>query len=289
MQTQPNVILTMLLVFSATAPLLGQATEPPSTGWRRLGEFGQPSTAVPADPLPSSTTLTLPAGTWITVRVDQPLSSDRNQPGDSFTATLAQPLVANGRVIARRGQTVGGVVAQAEKAGRAKGTSRLGLELTELSLLDGRQIQVKTRLMERRGDTSVGRDLGAIGTTTGIGAAIGAAADGGFGAGMGAIAGAAASTIGVLLTRGRATEVYPEAPLTFRLEVPVSIAAEYAAAFPPVAQEDYEQRSLHREGPSLGPPRPAYYGSYYPPFFYGPSFFLYSGPRFYHRGYYRRW
>ncbi|MBI3694831.1 MAG: hypothetical protein HY238_08335, partial [Acidobacteria bacterium] len=142
----------MLLAFSVSGALAGQAQEPnppdqpPSTGWRRLGEFGQPAAAAPADPLPPSSPLTLPAGTWITVRVDQPLSSDRNQPGDAFTATLAQPLVVNGRVIARRGQTVGGVVGEAEKAGRVKGTSRLGLEITELSLADGRQIQVKTRL-----------------------------------------------------------------------------------------------------------------------------------------------
>ena len=296
MRTQRNWIFSLLLAFSvgAAVPARAQESDPPaqspSSGWRRLGEFGQPTPTVPADPLPPSSTLTLPAGIWITVRVDQPLSSDRNQSGDAFTATLAQPLVVNGRVIARRGQTVGGVVAQAEKAGRVKGTSRLGVELTEIGFVDGRQIQVKTRLMERRGDTSVGRDVGAVGATTGIGAAIGAAADGGFGAGMGAIAGAAASAIGVLVTRGRATEVYPEDPVTFRLEAPVAISAENAEAFPPVTQEDYERRSLNRERPTLGPPNASpYYSYYYPPFFYGPSFLFYSGPRFYHRGFYRRW
>src|SRR5207244_6434140 len=106
-------------------------------------------------------TLTLPAGSWITVRLDEWLSSDRNRPGDAFTATLAQPLVANGRVIARRGQTVGGVVASAENAGRVKGTSRLGLELTELSLVDGRQLQSKTTLLQNGGGTCAGRDVGA--------------------------------------------------------------------------------------------------------------------------------
>src|SRR5207244_729697 len=171
-------------------------------------------------------TLTLPAGSWITVRLDEWLSSDRNRPGDAFTATLSQPLIANGRVIARRGQTVGGVVATAEKAGRVKGTSRLGLELTELSLVDGRQIQIKTTLLQSGGGTSVGRDVGAVGTTTAVGATIGAVADGGFGAGMGAIAGAAASAIGVLVTRGRPTVVYPEDVLTFRTKAPVTVSVE---------------------------------------------------------------
>lgn len=38
------------------------------------------------------------------------LSSDHNQPGQVFTATLTEPLVANGFVVARHGQTVEGRV-----------------------------------------------------------------------------------------------------------------------------------------------------------------------------------
>lgn len=264
----------------------------------------------PMDGPPPPAQLTLAAGSWITVRVNQPLSSDRNQPGDSFTATLAQPLIANGFVIARRGQTVAGRVAEAIKAGHVKGTSRLGLQLTELSIVDGQQIPLRTQLVDRRGDTSIGRDVGAVATTTGVGAAIGAAADGGFGAGMGAIAGAGASIIGVLVTRGRATEVYPEMTLTFRLEAPVSISTERSEqAFQTVGQEDYEQRGLDRQRQPQLRPRPSLYGGgyygpgyygpgygpyLYSPFFYGPSISFYAGRGFYGRGFYgrgygRRW
>ena len=294
MPTQQKWIFTLLLAFSLGEALPGYAQEsnapeePSSTGWHRFGE------SAPTDAPPSSPTLTLPAGTWIAVRADETLSSDHNEPGDTFTATLSQPLIANGRVIARRGQTVGGVVASAEKAGRVKGTSRLGLELTELSLVDGRQIQIRTTLMQSGGGTSVGRDIGAVGTTTAVGATIGAVADGGFGAGMGAIAGAAASAIGVLVTRGRPTVVYPEDLLTFRTEAPLTVSVESREdVFQPVRQDDYEQRTLSRPAP---PPPYPYYGGYYPPYFYGPSFYLYSGPRYFYRGGYghggysrRRW
>lgn len=291
MQTEHRWILLSVLAFSLTQAMpgfaqeLSPATAPSPGGWRKFEQ------APPPDPQPLPSQLTLPAGTWITIRVDEPLSSDHNQPGDTFTATLVQPLVANGRVVARRGQTVAGVVAQAEKAGRAKGTSRLELQLTELGLVDGRQVQVKTRLMERRGDTSVGRDAAAIGTTTGVGAMIGAAADGGFGAGMGAIAGAAASTIGVLFTRGKPTVVYPEDALTFRLEAPVVISTEASPdAFLPVTQEDYQQKpTFQRRASSARPPSlyygyygyPYYYDYFYSPYFWGPSFYYYSGPRFF--------
>jgi hypothetical protein len=245
------------------------------------------------DPGPRPHDLTLQAGSWITVRVDQPLSSDHNQQGDAFTATLVKPLVADGFVIARAGQTIAGRVTDAEKAGRVKGTSRLGLQLTEISLVDGQQKPLRTQLIERQGNTSVGRDVGAVATTTGVGAAIGAAADGGFGAGMGAIAGAGASVIGVLLTRGHATVVYPESVLTFRLEAPLTVSTDRSyEAFQPVGQQDYNYRSqnLHPRGPSLyGPPSPYYYGGYPYPYFYGgPSFFFFGGSRFGH-GFHRRW
>jgi hypothetical protein len=295
MRSQAKWILGLFLTAGLVLPALAQNADPPdqapaSGGWRRLGGSGDPGpAAAPQAPYPAGPSgpseVTVPAGTWISIRVNQVLSSDHNQPGDAFMGTLAQPIIANGLVIARRGQTVAGVVAVAEKAGRVKGTSRLGLELTEISLVDGRQMPVRSRLMEYSGGTSMGRDAAAIGTTTAVGAAIGAVADGGFGAGMGAIAGAAASTIGVLATRGRATEVYPEAPLTFRLEAPLTVSA---GAFPPVGPQDYEQGNLAQRRPTMRGAPPPYYGGYgygypypyyYSPYYYGygPSFFFYGG------------
>jgi hypothetical protein len=187
---------------------------------------------------------------------------------------------------------VTGVVSEAHKAGRTEGTSRLGLELTEMQLADGRQVQVRTRLMQRRGDTSYGRDAAAIGVTTATGAAIGGAVDGGFGAGIGAAAGAVASTIGVLLTRGQPTIIYPETPLTFALDAPLNIEAD--EAFQPASQQDFDQRVQQRPPaprPAYGPqPGPYYYGGYsgpyypYPyPYYYGPSFYF----SYRNHGYYR--
>ena len=117
----------------------------------------------------------------------------------------------------------------------------------EIGLVDGQQMPVRTQLMEYAGGTSNARDATAVGTATGLGAMVGGVADGGFGAGMGAIAGAAASTIGVLVTRGRATEVYQETPVTFRTLAPITISTERSEqAFQPVGREDYQQTELKR-------------------------------------------
>ena len=269
----------LILGVSIAGALMAQnsSPEPPATGWHKFGDTR------PADPPRLPAEVKLPAGAWITVRVNQPLSSDRNHPGDAFTATLVQPLVADGMVIARRGQTVAGRVAEAQKAGRAKGTSRLGIEITEVSLVDGQQFPVQTQLMERRGDTAVGRDVGAIGVTTGTGAAIGAGVAGPFGAGVGALAGAFVSTIGVLVTRGKPTVLYPEMMLTFRLEGPLTVSVAHSGAFRPARREDNVQPALYPRSPPRLIPPPYYGGYYYPSYYWGPSY------GFYGRGFYRRW
>jgi hypothetical protein len=309
-----SIVAVSFAGLTAFAQDPGAQSAPGSGGWKRFpqnapgapagdpgapidnGSAFDPNQAQPGPaPAPAPSAITIPAGTWLTIRVNEPLSSDHNQAGDAFIGTLAQPLVVNGLVVARRGQTVTGRVTEAKKAGHVSGLSRLGLEVTEIGLADGSQVQVRTAVLDRRGDTSYGRDAFGIGATTATGAAIGAGVNGGVGAGVGAAAGVVAGTIGVLLTRGRATVVYPETPLTFRTENPVTIQANYDA-FRPASQQDYGPTMQQRPGPrpGYGPPPPPAYG-YYPAYPYPyPAYaypYPYWGPSFYFgfgRGW-RRW
>lgn len=254
-------------------------------------------------PIPAH--LTIKPGTYITVHVNQWLSSDKNKAGDTFTASLAQPLIVDGVVVAERGQTVGGHVTEAQKAGRVEGTSRLGVQVTDVTLADGQTVPIQSQMIARNGPTSVGRDVGAVAGTTALGAAIGAGVDWGRGAAIGAGAGAAAGLLGVLLTRGHPTVIYPESVLTFRIEAPVDISTEHAPqAFRYVQDQDYgrpvSQGPAPRPGyggygapPAYGYAAPApYYPYAYPGYGYGypyPYFgglYIGVGPRFY-GGYYR--
>src|ERR1700733_13867900 len=160
--------------------------------------------------------LTIPGGTVIQIRTTNFLSSDGNHKGDNFIATLAQPIVIDGWVVMRRGQTITGQVTDAVRAGRVKGVSKLQLDLSQLTLVDGQLVPVQTQLLNATAGTSRGRDAAAIGVTTGTGAAIGAAAAGGSGAAIGAGAGFVASVAGVLLTRGKPTITTPETLLTLK-------------------------------------------------------------------------
>jgi hypothetical protein len=227
--------------------------------------------------------LTIPAGTVIQVRTSDWLSSDHNKTGDEFIATLVQPIVVDGWVVMRRNQNIVGNVTDAKRAGRVKGVSKLQLELSKLTLVDGQLLPVQTTLLNASAGTSNGRDAAAIGITTGTGAAIGAAAAGGPGAAIGAGAGFVASVAGVLLTRGKPTIIPPEDVLTFRLENPVTISTVRSnVAFRPVSSQDYAQAKPAPPRPRLVRPYPPPpYGYYAYP--YGP----YPYPAYY--GYYGRW
>ena len=238
-------------------------------------------------------TLTMPSGAFMTVRINQWLSSDRNKTGETFYATLVQPLVVNGVVVARRGASVMGTVTDVHKS-HSDASSLLGLQLTSLTLVDGQQIPIQSQVMNRNGSTtSGGQEAATIGTSTAVGAGIGAIAGGGIGAAVGAGVGAVAGSMGAVLTHGRPTVIYPETMMTFRLDGPVSInTAQSAAAFHYAGQEDYGMNPQARM--AQGPPRPgASMGSgytayppgapypYYSPYYYGPGIGVMIGPGFY--------
>lgn len=223
--------------------------------------------------------LTVPAGTVIRVRVDEWLTSDRNLAGDSFTAVLEEPIVVDGWVVARRGQSETGRVTIAKK-GRIGEASQLGLDLPELTLVDGRQLALQTQMFQASPPANRDRDVATVGTTTGVGAVIGAIAGGGTGAAIGAGLGATAGVIGVMSTRGRPTTIPPETVVSFRLQAPVTITTDKSNfAFQPVKQSDYDSRPLQNR-PRMrrpGPPPPGYYPypyAYAYPYPYG----WYGGP-----------
>ena len=226
--------------------------------WRKMDATTRNRNDYPAAPthpkLPEQ--LTIPNGANVVVRINERLSSDHNKAGDTFTATLLRPIIVNDVVVARRGQVVAGRVVDAKRAGHASKESRLALQLTALTTVDGQMFPLQSQLFHREFHPSRGGEAGAIGGTTAAGALIGASVGLGAGAVVGAAAGAFAGMLGVLSTRGRPTLVGPETILTFRLVAPVVISTTKSPLFFRYAtQSDYgpppDQR-LRRRPPPRG-------------------------------------
>ena len=174
-------------------------------------------------PPPEPNRVTLAAGTVLTVILDESLSSAVNETGDTFSASLDQPLIVDGFIIAERGARIEGRVTDSQRSGRVKGTATLALQLTRLATTDGQNVSIVTDPFQKQAEKRIGQDAAKIGAAAGIGAAIGAIAGGGKGAAIGAAIGGGSGAGGVLVTRGREAELPAETRIPFRLSQPVTL------------------------------------------------------------------
>ena len=78
--------------------------------------------------------LVVPAGTVLTVRLGETLSSKTSQAGETFTATVVTPIEAGGRTVIREGATATGTVVAARAAGKFKGASLLQVRLKSVTI-----------------------------------------------------------------------------------------------------------------------------------------------------------
>ncbi len=200
----------------------------------------QPQSSLPDDPAPQPQKLlldnpgtvahdetkpasvTIPAGTQISVRTIDAIDSADSLVGERFQASLAEPLTVEGNVVVARDALVIGRLIQSKESGTFAGRSQLRLELTGI-VVNGKTVPVVTGDYEvtgkSRGASTAKRAIGGAA----LGAIIGAAADGGEGAAIGAGAGAAAGASSEIITGGDQVKVPSETRIDFTLEQDVSI------------------------------------------------------------------
>lgn len=166
--------------------------------------------------------VTVPGHTLIRVTLDQAVTSNQNRPGDHFMATVAEPVVIDGKTVIPQGAQAEGLVVDAKHSGRLVGRARLQLALQSVAV-DGQMYDVRTLSRTRVGHGHKKRNWLWIGGGAGGGAAIGALAAGGTGALIGGPVGAGAGTTVALLTGKKDIKLRPETPLTFKLAEPVTI------------------------------------------------------------------
>lgn len=144
-------------------------------------------------------------GTPIEVRLLSQLHTGEANDGDTFTATLAKPLVANGRTMVAKNARATGRVVKAVSSGRLKRPAALTLELVEVG-----GYSVHTQPITVDGKSHAGRNAAMIGGGAAAGAIIGAIAGGGKGAAIGAAVGAGAGTATAYMTGKQELVLPPE-------------------------------------------------------------------------------
>jgi hypothetical protein len=205
----------------APAPSNQPAPYPPSNPSSGGGGYST-RTATPTSSTPQSMGVSIPAGTTLTVRLIDPVDSSVNQIGETFRASLDEPLVVGGRTIAARGANVTTKLVSVEEAGRISGRSELALVLYDVTI-NGRKYEITTEEVSQQGSSRGQQSATRISGLAAIGAVIGAIAGGGKGAAQGAAAGAGAGTAVQVLTHGDNVQIPAESRLDFTLAKPLDL------------------------------------------------------------------
>src|SRR5579864_1798862 len=171
-------------------------------------------------------TYVLPAGTHVSVRTEDTISSASAVEGQTYAAEAVEDVPdANGDVVIPRGSNAQIVIRSASKGGHFRGTSDLVLDLQSISV-EGQQYNISTTDVKEAGKPGLGANKRTAIYTGGgaaLGAIIGAIAGGGKGAAIGAGAGAGGGVLTQVLTKGSSIKVPSETVLTFQLDKDVRI------------------------------------------------------------------
>jgi hypothetical protein len=185
------------------------------------GQSGAPAQPAPTPP-PPPPPIEVPAGKVLTVTLDQTINSKIANNGDSFAASLAEPVTVDANVALPIGTKVRGTIVTAQSAGKFKGNALLQLTLDSVSV-NGTRYSIQTSEFEDAGKGRGKRTAIGAGGGAAFGAIIGAVAGGGKGAAIGALAGGGAGTAAAGFTGKKDIVLPAETRLHFKLVQPVSI------------------------------------------------------------------
>src|SRR5271156_4601415 len=230
----PLSLLSLLLAVAgcgskpAATPESSNSASPSSPSGSNSASNGASTNApaapapAPLPPPPPPPPIVIPAGTTITVALDQTVNSQTANNGDPFAASLAVPVTGATVVVLPVGTKVGGTIVTAQSAGKFKGNALLQLVIDSVRI-NGTRYPMQTNEFEDAGKGRGKRTAVGAGGGAAFGAIVGALAGGGKGAAIGALAGGGAGTAGTALTGNRDLTIPAETRVHFRLRRSLTI------------------------------------------------------------------
>lgn len=217
-QTTQAVTTTVTPAATVPANTPAVAGQPaPMASDQTLASNSAPAATPGGNPVIVPADVQIPAGTPLSIRINQHLSVKTSEAGDHFDGELVEPVLgANDHVIVPKGTPVGGIVAASHKRGHFKGASILELRLTTMTL-NGTRYPLDTNSLTHTKKGKGKRSAAFIGGTTGLGMLIGGVATGGTGLLIGGLAGAGAGTAAAGLTGNRDIDIPAESIVHFKL------------------------------------------------------------------------
>jgi hypothetical protein len=220
---QVSVTKTKTTTSSAAAPaqpLVGPAgaANPAAANMAPTDPAANASAAQPAPNAPVITPVDvqIPAGTALSIRVNQRISVKSAHAGDRFSGEVVRAVMSGNSVAIPSGTPVEGVIDASHRRGHFKGRSILELRLISMQL-NGQRYMLDTADNVRTKKGKGKRSAAFIGGGTGAGMLIGGIASGGVGLVVGGLVGGGAGTALGGLTGNRDLVIPAESVVSFRL------------------------------------------------------------------------
>lgn len=164
----------------------------------------------------------IPAGTTIAVRTIDEINSATAQEGQTFRASLDEPIVVDNQTVAAKGADVFLKLVAVKQSGKITGAGELTVAVDSV-MINGNRIPVNAEGVTSSSGGRGKQSAKVIGAGAAIGAILGGVLGGGKGAAIGAAAGAGAGTGIQVLTKGQKVTIPSETPLSFTLASPVLV------------------------------------------------------------------
>jgi hypothetical protein len=180
--------------------------------------------AQPAPPPAPATPkkLIVDPGTPVTVRLIDPIDSEKNQAGDTFHATLNAALSSDGEEAVPAGVELTGHLVDVKSAGKFAGQSVVVLQLDSI-YSGGKTYSIKTDQYRKEGKSRGKNTAEKVGGGAILGGIIGAIAGGGKGAAIGTAAGAGVGGGAQAASKSQQIKLPSETVVNFTLQEPVEV------------------------------------------------------------------
>ena len=174
------------------------------------------------EPAPAASSLTIPSGTLLKVRMIDGVDSETSQLGQTFQASLDDPIVVDGQTVVPRGADIVAKLVEDKQSGKISGRTELTLDLVSMRV-NGKMVDLTTQDLTTSSDSRGAKSAKVIGGATAVGAILGGIFGGGKGAAIGAGSGAGAGSAVQVITKGQKVKIPAETRLSFTLQNSVSI------------------------------------------------------------------
>jgi hypothetical protein len=170
--------------------------------------------------------LTIPAGTTVTVRLADTIGTDRSHPGETFRAKVDAPVLVNGRVAVPQGAEAIGRITSVNQPGRFRGRPVLLVELTALNF-NGQSIPLLTSSHQEAGNSRGKQTALYTGGGAAVGTVVAMIATGGVAILLGPTIGAAGGAAVQIVRGAQPLRIPAESLMQFTVQSPVALEAAY--------------------------------------------------------------